>query len=279
MIKIYGYIYKTVNLINGKFYIGQHKSPIFDNKYYGSGKIIKLALKKYGAKNFEIIVLEECESKESLDNQEKFWINFYKKSSSKLCYNLAKGGNGGDVFYYQSPEQKQKFIDKMTKINKQRCSSAEFREKISKATYERYKDPAARKEQSEKAKNIWSSDELRMKQSKKLKKHYKLYSHDCSFNKIKCCFELDGLKLYFDSIAELRAFLKEKYSYNPDRRTFQRLMYEGKQGKPFVPFHKNKFKKLIGMKIYKIDDDVETNRDECNGVGAEISAASKDEAR
>ena len=33
------------------------------------------------------------------------------------------------------------------------------------------------------------------------------------------------------------------------------------------------------MKIYKIDDDVETNRDEYSGVGAEISTASKDEAQ
>lgn len=32
------------------------------------------------------------------------------------------------------------------------------------------------------------------------------------------------------------------------------------------------------MIIYKIDDDVETNCDECNSVGAEMSTASKDEA-
>ncbi len=32
------------------------------------------------------------------------------------------------------------------------------------------------------------------------------------------------------------------------------------------------------MKIYKIDDDVETNCDECSSVGTEISTVSKDEA-
>ena len=56
-------------------------------------------------------------------------------------------------------------------------------------------------------------------------------------------------------------------------------MQQGKQNIPFKPFHKNKLERLIGMKIYKIDDDVETNRDECNGVEAEISTAPKDEAR
>ena len=33
------------------------------------------------------------------------------------------------------------------------------------------------------------------------------------------------------------------------------------------------------MKIYKIDVVVETNRDECSGVGIEISTISKDEAQ
>lgn len=43
---MYGYIYKTTNLINGKIYIGQHKSEEYDSSYYGSGKKILRALKK-----------------------------------------------------------------------------------------------------------------------------------------------------------------------------------------------------------------------------------------
>ena len=43
---MFGYIYKTTNLINGKIYIGQHKSEVFDNSYYGSGKLIGRAITK-----------------------------------------------------------------------------------------------------------------------------------------------------------------------------------------------------------------------------------------
>lgn len=50
----YGYVYKITNLINGKTYVGQRK--IVRDKtwedYYGSGKLIKQAITKYGKENF-----------------------------------------------------------------------------------------------------------------------------------------------------------------------------------------------------------------------------------
>jgi len=48
-VKNFGYIYKTTNMINGKIYIGQHKSNNFDLNYIGSGINIKRAIKKFGA--------------------------------------------------------------------------------------------------------------------------------------------------------------------------------------------------------------------------------------
>ena len=45
---MFGYVYLTENLINGKCYIGRHSSPTFDKKYKGSGVAIKKAIKKYG---------------------------------------------------------------------------------------------------------------------------------------------------------------------------------------------------------------------------------------
>ena len=37
MPKIFGYIYVTTNLIDGKYYIGQHKSDDLNDSYFGSG--------------------------------------------------------------------------------------------------------------------------------------------------------------------------------------------------------------------------------------------------
>ena len=51
-------IYKISNLINNKFYIGQ---DIKNNpKYFGSGKLITVAIKKYGKENFKKEILEFC---------------------------------------------------------------------------------------------------------------------------------------------------------------------------------------------------------------------------
>lgn len=42
----YGYIYLTENKIDGKKYIGMHKSSTFDHTYYGTGKNNKASFKK-----------------------------------------------------------------------------------------------------------------------------------------------------------------------------------------------------------------------------------------
>lgn len=45
---MFGYVYLTENLINGKCYIGRHHSTEFDTKYKGTGILLKQAFKKYG---------------------------------------------------------------------------------------------------------------------------------------------------------------------------------------------------------------------------------------
>lgn len=86
-------IYKTTNLINGKFYIGKdkHNNP----KYFGSGKILKQALKKYGVENFTKEIIEECDDEKFWLEREMYWIQFY--DSINNGYNIALGGNGGDT--------------------------------------------------------------------------------------------------------------------------------------------------------------------------------------
>lgn len=90
----YGYIYLTTNKINGKKYIGQHKSEVFDKDYYGSGLIIRRATKKYREENFVVEVIEWCNSREELNEREKYWIAKNDAVESSDFYNKAYGGDG-----------------------------------------------------------------------------------------------------------------------------------------------------------------------------------------
>lgn len=93
---MYGYVYKTTNLINSKIYIGQHKSDKFvGNKYLGSGSIFRKAVEKYGKENFNVELLKECFSQEDLDNQEVYYISLLNSTDINIGYNLSLGGKSG----------------------------------------------------------------------------------------------------------------------------------------------------------------------------------------
>lgn len=96
-------IYKVTNLISGKSYIGQYSGNKQD--YYGSGKLIKRAIQKYGIENFKKEILEICSSKKQLDKREIFWI---KKLNSKAPngYNLTDGGEGFRGNHTEKTKQK-----------------------------------------------------------------------------------------------------------------------------------------------------------------------------
>lgn len=85
-------IYKTVNLINGKIYIG--RDCVNDSNYYGSGKYYQRAEKKYGKENFKKIVIDKSNDFKELCFKEIFWIDFYNARNSEIGYNIAPGGEG-----------------------------------------------------------------------------------------------------------------------------------------------------------------------------------------
>jgi group I intron endonuclease len=94
-------IYKTTNIINGKFYVGKDEKNNPD--YLGSGKILKLAINKNGRENFKKKILEVCETRENLNDREKYWIE--SLSATTLGYNITEGGTGGrtkfnDIYQY-----------------------------------------------------------------------------------------------------------------------------------------------------------------------------------
>lgn len=86
-----GFIYKTTNLVNGKFYVGKCMNDPRE-KYLGSGKLLKQAIEKYGAENFRREILQYC-AQEDLDDMERIWIE--KLDARRLGYNIQEGGTGG----------------------------------------------------------------------------------------------------------------------------------------------------------------------------------------
>ena len=89
---MYGYIYKTTNLINGMIYVGQHKAEKFSKKYIGSGVNIRRAVKKYGRDNFSVELLEWCCTQEDADSKERSWLKSFGLPNPSIGYNITKGG-------------------------------------------------------------------------------------------------------------------------------------------------------------------------------------------
>lgn len=128
-------IYKTTNLINGKIYIG--KTTRKSQFYYGSGIVIEQAIKKYGKKNFQREVLEECDTFEKLNEREKYWILQFNSCDSNIGYNRSFGGDG---FSGMTPETKEKL-----KNRKRRKLSELTKEKISKSNKDKPKSEEHKK--------------------------------------------------------------------------------------------------------------------------------------
>jgi len=85
-------VYKTTNLVNGKYYFGYHKTKNPSDTYLGSGTYIERAVRKYGRVNFKKEVLFICPDAESAFGKEKELIAAF--IADPFCMNLREGENG-----------------------------------------------------------------------------------------------------------------------------------------------------------------------------------------
>lgn len=99
----YGYVYKITNLVNNKIYVGKRVAKEFDQYYWGSGKIIIQAIRKYGKDQFTRDVIEWCYSKEQLCERERFWIKELNARDLSVGYNIQEGGEGGRSYVGENP--------------------------------------------------------------------------------------------------------------------------------------------------------------------------------
>ena len=88
-------IYKIININNGRYYIGQHKTlnPLDD--YMGSGTFIERAIKNEGIEFFVKIILEDYDNFDKMNLREKELVQLSDCwPTNQKSYNLIEGGNG-----------------------------------------------------------------------------------------------------------------------------------------------------------------------------------------
>ena len=125
--EVYGVIYLITDKTNAMKYVGQtmRSVEVRFKEHCNEKTYIGNAMKKHGIENFSAEILEECTTREQLNEREKFWISELNTLSPN-GYNLAEGGNHGGS---PSPETRAK----MSAANKGRTVSEETRQKISAA--------------------------------------------------------------------------------------------------------------------------------------------------
>ena len=172
-------IYKTTNLLNGKFYIGKDEKN--NPNYLGSGIHLKRAIHKYGKDNFIKEEIDSASTRNELNEKEIFWIE--SLSATTLGYNIAQGGTGGKTI--PIPHNKGKTYEELYGLEKanelkEKKKLANLGKKLSEETKEKIKIGNTGKKYSEKTKSKMSksqtgkihSEVTKEKISLMVKKHF-----------------------------------------------------------------------------------------------------------
>jgi hypothetical protein len=214
-------IYKITNTVNGKIYIGKDESD--DALYFGSGILIKKAIKKYGLHNFTKEIIEHnIQDKKLLEKREIFWIEKYNSTDKKIGYNICKGGNGGDTM--TNNPNKDIIIEKIKNTSKGRVFTEQHIKKLKEN--HNSKDPKVTKKIADKLRGKEKSTIHKEKISKSISEYYKKNGGNLRFkgdnNPMKKC-----KYLWYTNESTGKSLRLKETDIIPDGFTKGRLNFKG----------------------------------------------------
>ena len=110
------YLYKTICLVTGRYYIGMHSTCNLEDGYMGSGKRLRRSIRKYCIDNHKKEILEFFDTRELLIEAEKGAIT-PEMVMDNNCMNLMGGGEGG-------------FISEEQQRHRSKCANKKLNEKL-----------------------------------------------------------------------------------------------------------------------------------------------------
>jgi len=163
-----GFIYKWVNQINGKWYIGSHKGSL-DDGYRHSSRILSAAEQKYGLENFSREILFEGNYEEDqIREKEAAFLKFYDAANNPDSYNQSNIRGTSCI--------SQEAREKISLANSLRERGPEERQKLSEAHKGKKKTPEhiAKMSRALKGRTVWNkgiprTEEWKQRHSKRMK--------------------------------------------------------------------------------------------------------------
>ena len=108
-----GCVYKIINIINNKIYVGKTTKTIekrfkshIQKAKRKTNRYLYDAMNHYGYENFKIELIEEIVDNDILNEREIYWISTLNSQDKEIGYNLTIGGDGGNTgtyYYGKSP--------------------------------------------------------------------------------------------------------------------------------------------------------------------------------
>lgn len=108
-------VYQITNKVNNKIYVGYHQTSDIDDGYFGSGKLIKRAIAKYGIESFEKKILKIFDNKKEAELYEAQIVDkdFTLREDT---YNINIGGNVRISYGKNNPFYGKKHSEETRKI-------------------------------------------------------------------------------------------------------------------------------------------------------------------